>query len=599
MKKVKINIQNLLSFITLLFLSASTYGQITGNAFLQGQTDHNGIKVKFIPVSPTASLDSTYTNSSGNYSITITGGTYLVVMTKENYMDFHYNGGDEVTLSVNESLDDVTLQEGNTEYVSGIVSGNWINTTMYVVDGDIIIAENDSLIIQDGTQIKFNGNYILEIYGFLNAVGEEDSPIMFTSINSTPVAGDWGGIRFYDSADDNSILSGCIVEYGGDNINISGIIYINNSNPTISNNEIRFISGNGIYFSDNSSSLVKNNKVHDFTLIGIWVDWGNSSPTIKSNEVYNGFKGIKASTNSTLVIINGNIVYDMSSTCLDVANSSNPLIVNNSFYNSNNGIIIEGVSASLFPIPTIAYNYIFNISGSGIYFDDYAEGVIKMNIIISNAIGIRGSDSGQPTDISYNLVWNNSSGNYLNIDQTGTGEIVSTNSNGTPCDSYFNISLAPQFQDSTNGVVILSSTSPCIDAGNTDNIIQADYYDNVRLWDGNNDGEAIADIGPHEYDAPIATGIEIISNSQFSENNIVIYPNPSHGIFNITIANSNYKYTSISILNIEGKKVFEKQIQWYSGDLSKQIDLTNFIEGIYFLIIRNADSYITKKIVIL
>jgi parallel beta-helix repeat protein len=203
-------------------------------------------------------------------------------------------------------------------HVSGNISGYWSNMNVYIIDSDVIIQEFETLTIQEGTLIKISSNSNITVNGLLSAIGTESSPITFTSFNN-PIPGDWGQLRFTNSSDNNSILSFCIIEYGGIESVDPGIINIDGSNPTIENCELRYIDGNGIYFVDNSSSLIKKNKVHDFTGIGIWADAGNNSPIIENNTVFNGFKGIKASTLQTSFLINSNIVYEMYGVCIDVS----------------------------------------------------------------------------------------------------------------------------------------------------------------------------------------------------------------------------------------------------------------------------------------
>lgn len=64
--------KNLL-LILFVILSSTVRGQVTGNAFLLGQTNHSGIKVTCIPHSKRP-LDSTYTDSNGNFSINLRRG---------------------------------------------------------------------------------------------------------------------------------------------------------------------------------------------------------------------------------------------------------------------------------------------------------------------------------------------------------------------------------------------------------------------------------------------------------------------------------------------------------------------------------------------
>lgn len=65
---------NLIPAVVFLFSFGSLEAQLSGNAQLSSQSDHSGIKVKFIASSGTCVTDSCLTTSSGNYSLTIAGG---------------------------------------------------------------------------------------------------------------------------------------------------------------------------------------------------------------------------------------------------------------------------------------------------------------------------------------------------------------------------------------------------------------------------------------------------------------------------------------------------------------------------------------------
>lgn len=71
--------------------------------------------------------------------------------------------------------------------------------------------------------------------------------------------------------------------------------------------------------------------------------------------------------------------------------------------------------------------------------------------------------------------------------------------------------MNPLFEDTNS--YRLNETSPCIDAGYNDyvNYIN-DLYNNARIWDGNNDGNAIVDIGAFEYGGPCITSSNVTVN---------------------------------------------------------------------------------------
>jgi endonuclease I len=75
-------------------------------------------------------------------------------------------------------------------------------------------------------------------------------------------------------------------------------------------------------------------------------------------------------------------------------------------------------------------------------------------------------------------------------------------------------------------------------------------------------------------------------------NEIVIYPNPSDGNFNIEFGNSNIPY-SIEIISFSGQKVFEKQ-----NAASSEVSVQNLPSGIYIIKIIKGEKTSFKKIII-
>lgn len=85
-----------------------------------------------------------------------------------------------------------------------------------------------------------------------------------------------------------------------------------------------------------------------------------------------------------------------------------------------------------------------------------------------------------------------------------------------------------------------------------------------------------------------------LSNQNFALDNVVVYPNPSKGIFNISLGN--VKPTAINVYDLTGKIILSNSaIQ--SSNIETSIDLSNVATGIYFVKI-TADSQSTVKRII-
>lgn len=81
------------------------------------------------------------------------------------------------------------------------------------------------------------------------------------------------------------------------------------------------------------------------------------------------------------------------------------------------------------------------------------------------------------------------------------------------------------------------------------------------------------------------------------DNNISLYPNPSTGIINLKYMNDNNHVISLSVIDITGRTVWQKEVNGYKNNES--IDLSHITKGYYFLEVTNeGGSVFTKKFII-
>lgn len=85
-----------------------------------------------------------------------------------------------------------------------------------------------------------------------------------------------------------------------------------------------------------------------------------------------------------------------------------------------------------------------------------------------------------------------------------------------------------------------------------------------------------------------------LSNQNFELNNVVVYPNPSKGIFNISLGD--VQPTAITVYDLTGKIILSKKdIQ--TSNFETSLDLTNAALGIYFVKITANDQSTVKRII--
>ncbi len=89
-------------------------------------------------------------------------------------------------------------------HVKGFVSGTWdILGTPYIVDSSLVIEENDTLFIEPGVTILFQGPFFIKINGCLRAQGTVSDSIRIWDENKA----NWTGLHFMPSSHD------CIINY--------------------------------------------------------------------------------------------------------------------------------------------------------------------------------------------------------------------------------------------------------------------------------------------------------------------------------------------------------------------------------------------------
>jgi len=79
----------------------------------------------------------------------------------------------------------------------------------------------------------------------------------------------------------------------------------------------------------------------------------------------------------------------------------------------------------------------------------------------------------------------------------------------------------------------------------------------------------------------------------------MIYPNPTDQILNICFSTIVKKQNiKIQLISTIGEIVFLENLQNYSGDYFKKINLEIYSKGIYFLVITTNGRIINKKLIL-
>ncbi|MES2431567.1 MAG: right-handed parallel beta-helix repeat-containing protein [Bacteroidota bacterium] len=171
-----------------------------------------------------------------------------------------------------------------------LVNGIWTKSgSPYLIGGNIMIGGGETLTIEPGVEVNFQGAYSLLIMGRLVAEGSSTDSIVFTTNNT---AAGWRGMHFENipANTDSSILKFCKIEYSyslGWGQNGGGIIITNSPKISITRSNIRNCSSAGhgaAIYAINSKPVIANNNI-SFNHSGAGAVFTNGGATITNNYI--------------------------------------------------------------------------------------------------------------------------------------------------------------------------------------------------------------------------------------------------------------------------------------------------------------------------
>lgn len=89
-----------------------------------------------------------------------------------------------------------------------------------------------------------------------------------------------------------------------------------------------------------------------------------------------------------------------------------------------------------------------------------------------------------------------------------------------------------------------------------------------------------------------------ITEQTTNEMDFDVYPNPSNGLFTVTITNTNSEDISISVIDILGKEIVQLSDKNRSTEYNKQVHLEHLAPGIYFVKLTIGNDVKTQKIIV-
>ncbi len=486
--------------------------------------------------------------------------------------------------------------------LEGSLEGFLQTETYHVID-NIQVDENDTLIIEAGSQFLFHGQYSFALYGLLICSGTEEDSILFTAADTS--AG-WEGIDFYGESSSFSL-----VEYSNIYRSLSSGVYCNNSSPTFRHCSVADNENGGFYLEEYSCPIIENCLITQNTSsngAGLFCTLYSlpemTNCIISSNTATFSGGGI-ASLNHSFPFLRrctisennagshgGGLSYRVITHMAEIEDCT--------IFSNSAGLRGGGIYCDWHAGPTVRRSLIYdNYSGEdggAIYLIDseidLVQSTMASNTAVNNGGGIFFRDNGR-ANILNSILWYNYPNELYFHPNEDPNRILSAysdirNSEGgivNPENGEINwlegnLQLEPLFIDPDNHNYHLSENSPCIDSGSElitwmgDTLL--DYTDDLYF------GPA-PDMGVFEY-SPLVME-ESSSTNHPSEFSITsIYPNPFNNKTTIEISSPTSSIVEIRLFNLLGQLIIDNIKQHFAAGYHKiTFDAKDLTSGVYLV----------------
>ncbi|MBO7287840.1 MAG: right-handed parallel beta-helix repeat-containing protein [Bacteroidales bacterium] len=497
------------------------------------------------------------------------------------------------------------LLKSQTMEVSGIQEGLWNCDTVLVIK-DVIVPEDKSLTISEGTRIIFKDYFSIIVNGSFKALGSETDSIYFTARDTTGFfnwkkgKGGWNGLVLQNTKD-TVILDYCHFSFGKSvngnsrdvtsvaSQNFGGALRIYNSCVNITNATFYYNLTNskgGALYAEHSLVKIANCEVDSnfgFNEEGVYMHGAGfqfSNCDVEMEDMYfhdnycaNCYGG-GANFDSCNVYVNNAIFednYAVNAAGMGIQRSNDYEVkIYNCLFNNNisyhyGGAMAMATSSPLIQNVTMTNNYTIAAGGGALQFYSEARPVFKNCIIWGNDWY---GEHNAISDGSQIFVWGSDCAPefYNSILQGGYKEIHG-NSSIAVYDTATMFDSDPMFVDIQNRDFHLLSGSPAINKGSIDieGVPSKDLSGNPRIV-----GNRI-DIGCYES---VVTSLKEINHK-----NINIYPNPINQNSICEFLLRNTSNVNVKIYNPNASLIFIKNYGKMQPGMNK-IHMSDFIKSL-------------------
>ncbi len=464
-----------------------------------------------------------------------------------------------------------TFLFAQTTIPGGDVSGTWeISGSPYLIEGEITIPDGETLAIDPGVLVEFQGHYKFNVQGRLLAVGTEQDLIYFTINDTTGFSnhtipdGGWHGIRFDNTptTNDSSKIVYCHLEYGkalgADPDYLGGAIYCCalysefSKTQIINSKIINNYAGCGGGIALKFCMVILRNNYICYNISG-----NKGGGIYCRNSYYNAGSDIESNVIChNIAIQDGGGIYGQR---LELCNS----LIHSNSADYGGGLYCTGDNDI---VNCTITNNSAQFKGGGLYCTQ-SELTNVIDCIFWDDNAVEGGDEVALYAywyydwISMTYAWSPANASFYYDDiEGGIGSFYLNYEGSTPqypiiynIPYYYNLNSDPLFLDPENGDFYFFSNSPCINTGTPDttglNLPEYDLDGNPRIY------EDIIDMGCYEWQGTGAGNNELpITNYQLQN-----YPNPFNPdteiAFSIAGSDDKEKKVSIIIYNIKGQRV--------------------------------------------